>query len=567
MAGGEDDGVGQLAEVAVETPLPAGERAHPIGEIGRFGEAGGGQRPFQPGAAFGVGAPQLGEELGPLARLGQRRLGLPAALVGLALAADDGGQLALHALQLGGLRRQALLQLGRPRPALFDGGGRLGDLGGVLLQLGAQPVAPVVALLQLDLPLVAAPLEPADRGGGGEQLGAQPLHPGRRLLQPGLGGGHRRLVAAHLGRGLVALGGQLGAAVVESGQRLGGGGDLLGPALRLAARLCRPLADLPPALAVGLEELLAPLDHGGEVGLALVAVGHLAGQVVEGLPPGRQRRFVAGEVGGQPGLVVGAGRQLLAQRRQPLGGERPAPGEHLAEQLPVLALLLPVAAGGAGLALERAEGALDLGDDVVEPQQVGPRLFELDLGDPAPRLVAGDAGRLFEQLAPLLRLAREDHADFPLLDHRVGANAQPGVHQQVLDLLEARQPAVDPVLALAGAEDPAAEQHAAVLGVRKARVGDQREVHLAHPQRLAQLRAGEDDVLHPPAAQALGALLAEHPGDGVGQVALAAAVGADDGGHAAAEGQPHRVDERLEPRDLETLQLHHGGAFLRTGGG
>ena len=53
----------------------------------------------------------------------------------------------------------------------------------------------------------------------------------------------------------------------------------------------------------------------------------------------------------------------------------------------------------------------------------------------------------------------------------------------------------------------------------------------------------EDHVLHALAAQALGALLAEHPRDGVDDVALAAAVGADDGGDAGVEGELGAIGE------------------------
>src|SRR5262245_31190122 len=54
--------------------------------------------------------------------------------------------------------------------------------------------------------------------------------------------------------------------------------------------------------------------------------------------------------------------------------------------------------------------------------------------------------------------------------------------------------------------------------------------------RLPGIAAVEDDVLHLVAAEALRTLLAKHPGDGVGHVALAASVGADDGGDAFVEG-------------------------------
>ena len=83
---------------------------------------------------------------------------------------------------------------------------------------------------------------------------------------------------------------------------------------------------------------------------------------------------------------------------------------------------------------------------------------------------------------------------------------------------------------------------------------DQGERHLGHAGGLALARAGEDDVLHVDAAQQSRRLLAQHPGDGVGDVRLAAAVGTDDGGDAfALEAEVGAVAERLEAEDLELL--------------
>ena len=70
--------------------------------------------------------------------------------------------------------------------------------------------------------------------------------------------------------------------------------------------------------------------------------------------------------------------------------------------------------------------------------------------------------------------------------------------------------------------------------------------HLGEAQRLALVGPREDDVLHLLAAQAGGALLAEHPLDGVDDVALAAAVGSDDDGDAVPELELRLVGEALE---------------------
>ena len=85
------------------------------------------------------------------------------------------------------------------------------------------------------------------------------------------------------------------------------------------------------------------------------------------------------------------------------------------------------------------------------------------------------------------------------------------------------------------------------------------ERDLGHAGGLAVAGAGKDDVFHLDTAEAFCALLAEDPGDGVGDVGFAAAVGADDGGDAGAgELDLGAVTEGLEAEDLDLLELEHG---------
>ena len=93
---------------------------------------------------------------------------------------------------------------------------------------------------------------------------------------------------------------------------------------------------------------------------------------------------------------------------------------------------------------------------------------------------------------------------------------------------------------------------AAVVDVRI----DERERNLGHAGGLAVARAGEDDIFHLDAAQAFGRLLAQYPGDRVGNIGLSAAIGADNGGDAF-PGKLHlgAVAEGFEPEDLNFLEL------------
>src|SRR5262249_2954807 len=155
----------------------------------------------------------------------------------------------------------------------------------------------------------------------------------------------------------------------------------------------------------------------------------------------------------------------------------------------------------------------------------------------------------------------ENHADLALLDNRVSLGAQAGVHQQLMDIAQSAHFAVNQVFAFPGTIESTRD-----LDVTRERVDDvvegmvsvpvavavgperrrgvavsvavrpldyprskgetrQAETHFRGRARLARVAAAENDVFHLVAAQALGALFAKHPRDGVGHVALAASIG------------------------------------------
>ena len=261
-----------------------------------------------------------------------------------------------------------------------------------------------------------------------------------------------------------------------------------------------------------------------------------------------RRRLLAARFVGEP---RGERARLLLQIEEPAAEEHALHRDHLVAQH-------AVAPGLAGLALQALELLFHLVDDVVHAEQVLLGGLELERGLPAPGLVLGDAGRLLDECAAVGGLARKDHSDLALLDDRVGLGAEAGVHEQLVDVAQAAHLAVHEVLALAVAVQ-AAGHHAlgSTVGAVAVEARDL-QVDLGHRQRLARLAAREDHVLHRGAAQALHALLAEDPGDGVGDVALAAAVGAHDAGDPALEGEFLLVAEGLEADDLDSLEAHGG---------
>ena len=67
----------------------------------------------------------------------------------------------------------------------------------------------------------------------------------------------------------------------------------------------------------------------------------------------------------------------------------------------------------------------------------------------------GDAGGLFDDGAAVGRLAAEDLADASLLDDGVGLGPEAGAHEDVLNVAQAAELAVEQIFAFAGAEQAA----------------------------------------------------------------------------------------------------------------
>src|SRR5690242_6403900 len=79
-----------------------------------------------------------------------------------------------------------------------------------------------------------------------------------------------------------------------------------------------------------------------------------------------------------------------------------------------------------------------------------------------------------------------------------------------------------------------------------------------HATRRPVACALKDNVLHFAAAQVLHALLAQHPGNRVRDVALTAAVWANDGGDSIpSEDYFGVVGEGFKPGDFQTLEFEH----------
>ena len=491
---------------------------------------------------------------------------------------------------------------GLPRgPVALGGALGLGELGDPPGGLGVRRDGVLVRGDQGDVAvLVVGELGPAfgeARGGDLGPVGGLSCRE-REPLDLGLAGGHAGARGGHLP-------GEPGEPLTPVGERPGGGHP---GALGLGEGALQPAAvgdDGRQARALGLQprgELgLGGVDPVG-LGLELVGIATRGGR-------GRRRRQVPVPLGGE----LGDPAEPLGQRRQPVPGvgrglqergrlreralqRRLAPRGHrqlaldrgatrsrgrLVGDVPVqgVAELDQVVgeqpqpgvaevgldaggpAGHLGLAAQRLELAAQLGGEVGQPVEVVLHAVEL-----AERLllalaVLEDAGGLLDEGAAVLGAAGEDGVELALADDDVHLPADAGVAEQLLDVEQPHLVAVDLVLALAGAVHATGDRHLGV-GDRQGAVGVvDRERHLGAAERGAAGGAGEDDVLHLAAAQALGALLAEDPGDGVDDVGLTGPVGADDGGDAGLQPERRGGREGLEALERQAGEVHRTGTL------
>ena len=286
-----------------------------------------------------------------------------------------------------------------------------------------------------------------------------------------------------------------------------GGVGLGGEPVELSLGLRRGAGQLVPAV----DRLGDPV---GQAGAHALRVGELA-------PAGDE------VVGGQP-------ERRVAQ----VGLDRLRPPRHLR------------------LSPQRLELASQFGGEVGEPVEVALHPGEFALRLLLAAAVLEDTGGLLDERASLLGFGLEDLGELALTDDHVHLAPDAGVRQQFLHVHEAGAVAVDLVLGGPVAEHPAGQGDLGVVD-RQGPVGVvQGERDLGAAERLLPGGAGEDDVLHLPAAQGLGAVLTHDPRQRVHDVGLARAVGADDAADAGLELQGRRRREGLEALERQRLEIH-----------
>ena len=126
-----------------------------------------------------------------------------------------------------------------------------------------------------------------------------------------------------------------------------------------------------------------------------------------------------------------------------------------------------------------------------------------------------------------MRLGGEHVIQLVLIHHRVRARIRASSGEEVENVPQARDATVEQVFALARAVEPTAHRDLTPRHRQRSLVRE-RQLDFGEAHRLARRGAVKDQVFHATAAQRFRALLAERPTHRLRDIALAAAVGADD---------------------------------------
>ena len=181
----------------------------------------------------------------------------------------------------------------------------------------------------------------------------------------------------------------------------------------------------------------------------------------------------------------------------------------------------------------------DLLEHVVDTGHVFLSGSELALGFGFAVAVFGNARSVLKNAAALIRFTGDDLRDLTLTDDGIAVSANARIHEQLINIAQTAGATVDKIFTLARAVIAARHDHL-IVGAIQAMIAvgvvkGHRDLGKAHG--ATAVGTAEDDILHLGAAQTFGGNLTKHPTHRIGNVGLAAAVGADDNGSTTLKGQ------------------------------
>ena len=197
-----------------------------------------------------------------------------------------------------------------------------------------------------------------------------------------------------------------------------------------------------------------------------------------------------------------------------------------------------------------------LRDLVPDAKQVILGVLQLALRFLLAVAVFGNTCCLFKDFPAVAAFQGENLVDSALTDIGIAFPSKAGIHEHLMDIPKPGGLLVDIVFTVPGAVKPPGDHHLVGI-VRQSPVGIvQSQGGLREAHSAALLGAAKDHILHFRAPEGLGALLAHDPENGIGDVGLAGAVGAHNGGDVIAEADQGSVRKGLEALQFQRFQIH-----------
>src|SRR5713226_3677971 len=211
------------------------------------------------------------------------------------------------------------------------------------------------------------------------------------------------------------------------------------------------------------------------------------------------------------------------------------------------------------LELEAPDLTLNFPDNVADSEQVFSRALQFPLRDQLAAFILACAGGFLDKGTALFRLGVDHLIHTALLHDGIGFVSHPCPQKEFDDVLETTRHLIDEIFRLAGAKEPTGDHDLAEAAVffRAAAiliVQDQRD--LCHSCGEQAFAAVKDDILHHLTSQVAGALLSHHPSQGIHDIGLATAIGADNRSHPIREVENSPLSKGLKAGHFKAVKTH-----------
>ena len=183
-------------------------------------------------------------------------------------------------------------------------------------------------------------------------------------------------------------------------------------------------------------------------------------------------------------------------------------------------------------------------------------IFQLFLSGVFSAFELDNPGRFIKQFPLFLRLPAEDLVNLSLPDNGIPFLADTRIIKQFIYVLQTANASVDGIFAFTGAVYPSGHRYLIIVNGELMVPIVQRYGHIGIAERLSGLCPGKNNVLHGSTPELLNPLLAQHPADRIGHIALSASVGPYNTGYAVVELKCYFIGKGFESLHFYAFQIH-----------